>query len=47
MIQQSLANEFRRRGMNRLAVTVVTQDGNGGLSGRHDDDFRDEFQDAG
>jgi carbamate kinase len=25
MIQQSLANEFRRRGMNRLAVTVVTQ----------------------
>jgi carbamate kinase len=25
MIQQSLANEFRRRGMNRLAVTIVTQ----------------------
>ena len=25
MIQQSLTNEFRRRGMNRLAVTVVTQ----------------------
>jgi len=25
MIQQSLANEFRRRGMNRMAVTVVTQ----------------------
>jgi carbamate kinase len=25
MIQQSLANEFRRRGMNRLALTVVTQ----------------------
>ena len=25
MIQQSLANEFRRRGMNRLAVTLVTQ----------------------
>ena len=25
MIQQSLANEFRRRGMKRLAVTLVTQ----------------------
>jgi carbamate kinase len=25
MIQQSLANEFRLRGMNRLAVTLVTQ----------------------
>ena len=25
MIQQSLANEFRRRGMQRMAVTVVTQ----------------------
>jgi carbamate kinase len=25
MIQQSLANEFRRRGMNRTAVSVVTQ----------------------
>lgn len=25
MIQQSLANEFRRRGMNRMALTVVTQ----------------------
>jgi len=25
MIQQSLTNEFRRRGMNRLAVTVVAQ----------------------
>ncbi len=25
MIQQSLANEFRQRGMNRMAVTIVTQ----------------------
>jgi carbamate kinase len=25
MIQQSLANEFRHRGMNRIALTAVTQ----------------------